>query len=85
MTTDAVDPLLAEEQAHLDRVYARIDAMRSTANRRRADNLQEVGENPQEISERDSYHQLYTDDIAKYDAAEQNLYFGRLDMTDADE
>ncbi|WP_231857300.1 HelD family protein [Tsukamurella tyrosinosolvens] len=59
--------------------------MRSTANRRRADNLQEVGENPQEISERDSYHQLYTDDIAKYDAAEQNLYFGRLDMTDADE
>ena len=82
MTTDAVDPLLAEEQAHLDRVYARIDAMRTTANRRRADNLQEVGENPQEISERDSYHQLYTDDIAKYDAAEQNLYFGRLDMND---
>lgn len=80
MTTDAVDPLLAEEQAHLDRVYARIDAMRDTANRRRADNLQEVGENPQEISERDSYHQLYSDDIAKYDAAEQNLYFGRLDM-----
>ncbi len=77
------DPLLAQEQAHLDRVYARIDAMRDTANRRRADNLQEVGENPQEISERDSYHQLYTDDIAKYDAAEQNLYFGRLDMNDA--
>ncbi|MET9327478.1 ATP-binding domain-containing protein [Tsukamurella sp. NPDC003166] len=84
MTTDAVDPLLAEEQAHLDRVYARIDAMRDTANRRRSDNLQEVGENPQEISERDSYHQLYTDDIAKYDAAEQNLYFGRLDMADQD-
>nr|WP_197466743.1 3'-5' exonuclease [Tsukamurella pseudospumae] len=59
--------------------------MRTTANRRRADNLQEVGENPQEISERDSYHQLYTDDIAKYDAAEQNLYFGRLDMNEADE
>ncbi|GAA1082542.1 HelD family protein [Tsukamurella spumae] len=84
MTTDAVDPLLAEEQAHLDRVYARIDAMRDTASRRRSDNLQEVGENPQEISERDSYHQLYTDDIAKYDAAEQNLYFGRLDMADQD-
>ncbi|WP_086010346.1 3'-5' exonuclease [Tsukamurella sp. 1534] len=59
--------------------------MRDTAARRRADNLQEVGENPQEISERDSYHQLYTDDIAKYDAAEQNLYFGRLDMTDGTE
>ncbi|WP_425315207.1 HelD family protein [Tsukamurella pseudospumae] len=58
--------------------------MRDTANRRRTDNLQEVGENPQEISERDSYHQLYTDDIAKYDAAEQNLYFGRLDMADQD-
>ncbi|KXP14352.1 helicase [Tsukamurella pseudospumae] len=84
MTTDAVDPLLTEEQDHLDRVYARIDAMRDTANRRRTDNLQEVGENPQEISERDSYHQLYTDDIAKYDAAEQNLYFGRLDMADQD-
>ncbi|GAB3134431.1 AAA family ATPase [Tsukamurella serpentis] len=83
MTTDAVDPLLAEEQAHLDRVYARIDAMRATAHRRRADNLQETGENPQEISERDSYHQLYTDDLAKFDAAENNLYFGRLDMTDA--
>ncbi|ADG79031.1 UvrD-like helicase ATP-binding domain-containing protein OS=Tsukamurella paurometabola (strain ATCC 8368 / DSM / CCUG 35730 / CIP 100753 / JCM 10117 / KCTC 9821 / NBRC 16120 / NCIMB 702349 / NCTC 13040) OX=521096 GN=Tpau_2425 PE=4 SV=1 [Tsukamurella paurometabola] len=86
MTTNPVSSvdLMAEEQAHLDRVYARIDAMRDTAQRRRTDNLQEVGENPQEISERDSYHQLYTDDIAKYDSAENNLYFGRLDMVESD-
>lgn len=85
MTTNPVSSvdLFAEEQAHLDRVYARIDSMRDTAQRRRSDNLQEVGENPQEISERDSYHQLYSDDIAKYDSAENNLYFGRLDMVDS--
>ncbi|GAA4389719.1 AAA family ATPase [Tsukamurella soli] len=81
----AVDPDIAVEQAHLDEVYRRIDRMRDTAARRRADNLAEVGENPQEVSERDSYHQLYTDDIAKYDAAEHNLYFGRLDMIEGDE
>ncbi|MDF0528698.1 AAA family ATPase [Tsukamurella sp. 8F] len=70
---------------HLDRVYTRIDAMRATATRRRTDNLAEVGENPQELSERDSFHQLYTDDLAKYDAAEHNLYFGRLDMDEQDD
>ncbi len=81
--TDEPTGEIATEQDHLDRVYRRIDQMRDTAARRRANNLAEVGENPQEVSERDSYHQLYTDDIAKYDAAEHNLYFGRLDMMDA--
>ncbi len=37
---------------------------------------------PQARSERESFTQLYTEDIAKYDAAEHGLCFGRIDVRD---
>ncbi|QKT09107.1 AAA family ATPase [Gordonia sp. X0973] len=54
--------------------------MRSTTNRRLSETLAESGGTPQAQSERESYERLYVDDLAKLDAAEHNLYFGRLDV-----
>lgn len=35
---------------------------------------------PQARSERESFNQLYTEDLAKYDAAENGLCFGKIDL-----
>lgn len=78
------DPRFDEEQAHLDRVYGRLDRMRSTTRRRLSTTLSESGGTPQARSERESYERMYTEDLAKFDAAEHNLYFGRLDLDDGE-
>ena len=78
------DPRLAEEQVHLDAVYRRLDRMRATANRRLSETLLESAGTPQALSERESYERHYTQMLSRIDAAEHNLYFGRLDMSDAD-
>ncbi|MFC0316585.1 HelD family protein [Gordonia phosphorivorans] len=79
------DPRLAEEQVHLDAVYARLDRMRATANRRLSETLLESAGTPQALSERESYERHYTQMLTRIDAAEHNLYFGRLDLTEPDE
>lgn len=70
------------EQAHLDTVYARLDRMRSATNRRLRTALTETDGTPQSQSERESYERMYSEDLTKFDAAEHNLYFGRLDLED---
>lgn len=75
---------IAEEQDHLDVIYARLDRMRATTERRLAETLRESGGTPQARSERESYERLYSDNLTKYDAAEHSLYFGRLDMDDGE-
>ncbi|MGC4964202.1 HelD family protein [Gordonia sp. DT218] len=79
-----VDSRVTEEQAHLDQVYGRLDRMRANTQRRLSSTLREKGGTPQARSERESYERLYTDDLAKFDAAEHNLYFGRLDLDDGE-
>lgn len=69
---------------HLDQVYARLDRMRSTTRRRLDATLRESGGTPQAQSERESYERMYSEDLAKFDAAEHNLYFGRLDLDDGE-
>ncbi|AUH68858.1 MULTISPECIES: HelD family protein [Gordonia] len=78
----ASDPRLAQEQVHLDAVYGRLDRMRANAKRRLSETLRESAGTPQALSERESYERMYQEDLVKIDAAEHNLYFGRLDMTD---
>ncbi|GAA3964573.1 AAA family ATPase [Gordonia caeni] len=58
--------------------------MRATANRRLSETLLESAGTPQALSERESYERHYTQMLSRIDAAEHNLYFGRLDMSDAD-
>lgn len=70
------------EQDHLDRVYGRLDRMRRNTQSRLSSALRNTGGTPQARSERESYERLYTDDLTKYDSAEHNLYFGRLDLDD---
>ncbi|MBT0565175.1 ATP-binding domain-containing protein [Williamsia sp. CHRR-6] len=81
---DSEQTRLDAEQAHLDAVYGRLDRMRRTTNRRLQTALRESDGTPQSYSERESYERMYTDDLTKYDAAEHNLYFGRLDLIDGE-
>ncbi len=84
----AVDPAerpgtgseLDQEQAYLSVLYDRLDAMRDYARNRLRTVLLETGGTPQARSERESFTQLYSEDLAKYDAAEHGLCFGRIDL-----
>ncbi|MBB5917766.1 DNA helicase IV [Nocardia transvalensis] len=81
--TDRAAETLAE-QDHLTLLYQRLDAMREYAQRRLKTVLLEAGGTPQARSERESFTQLYTEDLAKYDAAEHGLCFGRIDLAEND-
>nr|WP_174817239.1 ATP-binding domain-containing protein [Nocardia brasiliensis] len=71
-----------QEQAYLSVLYDRLDEMRDYARNRLRTVLLESGGTPQARSERESFSQLYTEDLAKYDAAEHGLCFGRIDLAD---
>jgi len=76
---------LAQEQAYLTMLYARLDALRAHTKRRLADaRLGPTAENLQGWSERESRSAEYQDRTAELDAAERNLCFGRLDFDDGD-
>ncbi|MEV0948869.1 AAA family ATPase [Rhodococcus sp. NPDC049939] len=68
------------EQQYVTMLYARLDALRRYAAARLSRVLLESGGTPQARSERESFNQLYTEDLAKYDAAENGLCFGRIDL-----
>ncbi|WP_228000957.1 HelD family protein [Nocardia australiensis] len=68
------------EKAYLSVLYERLDGMRDYADNRLRTVLLETGGTPQARSERESFSQLYTEDLAKYDAAEHGLCFGRIDL-----
>nr|WP_229746107.1 ATP-binding domain-containing protein [Rhodococcus trifolii] len=80
-TSPSVDSAAASEQGHVSTLYERLDALRVYAKERLRTVLLETGGTPQARSERESYSNLYNDDIAKYDAAENGLCFGRIDVT----
>ncbi|WP_067892524.1 HelD family protein [Nocardia vaccinii] len=75
---------LAREQTNLTTLYERLDAMREYAQRRLRTVLLETGGTPQARSERESFTQLYSEDLTKYDAAEHGLCFGRIDLAEND-
>ncbi|WP_439957576.1 HelD family protein [Nocardia crassostreae] len=56
--------------------------MREYAQRRLRTVLLETGGTPQARSERESFTQLYSEDLAKYDSAEHGLCFGRIDLAE---
>ncbi|WP_068271393.1 HelD family protein [Aldersonia kunmingensis] len=71
---------IENEQRHVTTLYERLDAMRAYANARLNKVLLETGGTPQARSERESFSQMYAEDLAKYDAAENGLCFGRIDI-----
>jgi DNA helicase IV len=74
---------LVREQAVVDRLYARLDELRSATRGRLAD-VRRSGPSgsPQNRSERDAFATLYEDRAAQLDAVEDRLAFGRLDLDD---
>ena len=76
-------PEIAAEQAYVDILYARLDALRERAARQ----LTEVRRSgavgtPQARSERDAFATLYENRLAQLRAVEDRLCFGRLDLSD---
>jgi DNA helicase IV len=69
-----------QEQVYLSVLYERLDGMREYATNRLRTVLLENGGTPQARTERESFSQLYSEDLAKYDAAEHGLCFGRIDL-----
>ncbi|HZN16619.1 MAG TPA: ATP-binding domain-containing protein [Micromonosporaceae bacterium] len=63
-------------------LYGRLDNLREQAAGRLAGLLRETGGTPQARSQRDATVGLYADRIAQYDAVENGLCFGRLDLQD---
>ncbi|WP_432421380.1 HelD family protein [Nocardia carnea] len=82
---DAATRDIDQEQAYLSVLYDRLDDMRAYADKRLRTVLLETGGTPQARTERESFTQLYTEDLAKYDAAEHGLCFGRIDITDGED
>ncbi|MFE3796770.1 AAA family ATPase [Nocardia tengchongensis] len=79
-SADAASPDLEREQQYLTKLYEQLDGMRAYAQRRLRTVLLETGGTPQARSERESFTQLYSEDLSKYDAAEHGLCFGRIDI-----
>lgn len=74
---------IAAEQAHLDRVYARLDAMRAGYVSALGGVRREgASGTPQNRSERDAFAAHYEDMVARLDQVENRLVFGRLDFLD---
>ena len=80
-----VHPDLELEQRHVSTLYDRLDGLRSYAQNRLSQVLLQTGGTPQARSERESFTQMYTEDLARYDAAENGLCFGRIDVDGDDD
>jgi DNA helicase IV len=76
----AADGELDREQGYVSMLYRRLDALREHADDRLAAVLLQTGGTPQQRSQRDSAIQMYTDQVAGYEAVEGALCFGRLDL-----
>ncbi len=75
-----IHPELDHEQGYVSMLYERLDGLRTYASDRLSRVLLEGGGTPQARSERESFTQMYTEDLARYDAAENGLCFGRIDV-----
>ncbi len=73
---------LQHEQDYVSMLYRRLDAERTTAERRLERALRSHGETPQESAERDAASSLHHERLAQLGSVEQGLCFGRLDFHD---
>jgi DNA helicase IV len=73
------------EQAYISLLYQRLDESREQTSARVADLLQSRSSTHQGRAERDAAHAMQEDKLARLNAAENGLCFGRLDLNDDDE
>jgi DNA helicase IV len=72
------------EQEYVARLYERVDLLRDQAAARLAGTLAQSGGTPQARIERDVAATRYTERVARLDAAESGLCFGRIDLHDGE-
>ncbi|GAA2699667.1 HelD family protein [Actinoplanes palleronii] len=75
---------LAEEQSQLSVIYRRLDELRAQLRARLAETQHHAGGTPEARSQRDAASYRYAERLAQYEAVEQGLCFGRLDLRDGD-
>ncbi|WP_433176507.1 HelD family protein [Actinoallomurus sp. CA-150999] len=73
---------LEREQEYVAMLYRRVDDLREQASERLAGVLRENGGTRQARVEREAAVGRYADRVARFDAAESGLCFGRLDLRD---
>jgi DNA helicase IV len=73
---------IEREQNYVAMLYRRVDELRERARERLAGVLRETGGTRQARVERESAAMRYAERVAKFDAAERGLCFGRLDRHD---
>jgi DNA helicase IV len=71
---------IKREQEYVSVLYQRVDGLREEATVRLAEVLRESGGTPQARTERDAAHGRLSEQLARLDAAENGLCFGRLDL-----
>jgi len=71
---------ISREQEYVGSLYERVDALRQQASARLAQALKEDGGTAQSRLDRDAAIAGYTGQLARLDAAESGLCFGRLDL-----
>jgi DNA helicase IV len=71
---------ISREQEYVTGLYERVDALREQASARLAQELREDGGTAQSRLDRDAAIERYTGQLARLDAAENGLCFGRLDL-----
>ena len=71
---------ISREQQYIAGLYERVDALRDQASARLATALREEGGTPQARLDRDAAIARYAGQLARLDAAENGVCFGRLDL-----
>lgn len=82
--TDARARAIADEQPYVTRLYERLDLLRERTAARLRDLFRQHGSTHQAVWERDVFVARDVDRLARLDAVEPGLCFGRLDLADGE-
>ena len=80
----AAHPDLQAEQAHIDRAYDRVEALRAAANELLETVLRQRGGTPGSFAERDVVVRTTLQRLEQLDVGRESLCFGRIDRADGD-
>ena len=80
----ATHPDLQAEQAHIDRAYDRVAAMRQAAGALLESALRQRGGTPQAVAERDVVVRTTLQRLEQLDVGQESLCFGRIDREDGE-
>lgn len=79
---NSADRAIAEEQPYITTLYERLDDLRVLVTERLTQQFRSRSSTPREVWERDTFVSRDVDRLARLDAVEPGLCFGRLDMAD---